>query len=582
MIVSESASTLDELFRATVECFPDNVLVHHLGRNWTYREIGAKAASLAGWLGESGLQEGQRVGLLLPNSAEYVACYFGILMAGGVVVALNPSTTARELSHTLAHCQPAAVITCAKAEEHLDAIAGELGSVRLVVRAKAGGSKPPAIGRTVGSLGDILARTSYVGRNKVAEIAAGTAQLTESERAFCHQTNACPATEVPAVVSVARSGLPAPADEPRRNADGSRIAQIIYTSGTTGQPKGVALSHRNLLANCRSIVQYLELGVRDSVLVVLPFYYAYGNSLLLTHAAVGGRLILASDTVYWNRVLDLMQQQQATGMAGVPFTFAMLLHKSTFAERTFPHLRYLTCGGGPLFPAVVEQLRRTVPHARIFPMYGQTEASARLSTLMPEDLDRKPGSIGKGIPGVELSVLDRQGKPVAVGEVGEIVARGENVMVGYFNDPESTRRTVRGDGLHTGDMARVDEEGYLYVVGRRSDMIKSNAYRIHPQEIEEAIAEMEGIAEAAVVGLPDDLLGEVPVAFVVASDGGAGPSEEAILDHCRRLLPRHKQVRRALLVDTLPRTSSGKVKRAELRERLAGQTAAPPSPAATS
>jgi len=565
MIVSESAATLDELFRATVECFPDNVLVHHRGRNWTYREIGAKAAALAGWLHESGLREGQRVGLLLPNSAEYVACYFGILMAGGVVVALNPNTTARELANTLAHCRPAAVITCGKAEEHLDAIAGRLGSVRMVLRAKAGDSKPPAIGRTDGSLSEVLNNSPA---NRLSD---------NSCRSFRRQ----PSPPAPLPQAGEGSDSCRVANQPTRRAGGSPLAQIIYTSGTTGRPKGVALSHRNLLANCRSIVQYLQLGVWDSVLVVLPFYYAYGNSLLLTHAAVGGRLILASDTVYWNRVLDLMRQQQATGLAGVPFTFAMLLHKSTFSERTFPHLRYLTCGGGPLFPAVVEQLRRTVPHARIFPMYGQTEACARLSTLMPEDLDRKPGSIGRGIPGVELSVLDRHGKPVAVGQVGEIVARGENVMVGYFNDPESTRRAVRGDGLHTGDMAWVDEEGYFYIVGRRDDMIKSNAYRIHPQEIEEAIVEIDGVAEAAVVGLPDDLLGEVPVAFVVPSDG-VGLSEEAILDHFRRMLPRHKQVRRALLVDTLPRTSSGKIRRSALRQRVADQAIAPPSPAATS
>ena len=517
----ETATTLCGLFQASTRRYPDHVLVHHMGRDWTYREIQARATSLAGWLREHGLEDGQRVGLLVPNCPEYVVCYFGVLMAGGIVVSLNPDTTPRELAHTLAHCEPAAVITVPQCEEPLQLVADRLQSVRIVIRLADDPTRCLALGEHAGTFSEVIRHH--------------------------------------------------PLDQPAGETDASRIAQIIYTSGTTGRPKGVTLSHGNLLANCRSIVQYLELESCDSVFVILPFSYSYGNSLLLTHVAVGGRLILASDFVFWNRALDLIEKQRATGFAGVPSTYAMLLHKSTFRKRAFPRLRYLTCAGGALAPAVLERVRQCVPHVQMFLMYGQTEAAARLSTLMPGEVDRKPGSIGKGIPGVELSVLNREGKPVEVGQIGEIVARGRNVMVGYWNDPESTSDVLRRGGLHTGDMARIDEDGYIYIVGRRSDLIKSGSYRINPREIEEVILEVENVAEVAVVGGPDEILGEVVVAFVVPSVLGNGPSEEAVIEHCKRALPRYKQVRRVRVVEALPKTSNNKVKRVELRRQCAAR-----------
>jgi len=511
----DAFQTLWQMFQATVRRNGEAVLLHHLGRDWTYGRIAQRAASVAAWLRRHGLEEGQRVGMLLPNSAEYVACYFGILMVGGIVVALDPDTTARELSHTLVDCDPAVVITAKKCERHLASVDDRLGGVHSVIRVEENATPPAGIGGRIVALSEVLKHP--------------------------------------------------PLDAPVAKQDGSALAQIIYTSGTTGHPKGVALSHTNLLANCRSIVQYLRLTPADSVFAVLPFFYSYGNSLLLTHVAVGGRLILAGDFVFWNRALDLMEQQRATGFAGVPSTYAMLLHKSTFKKRAFANLRYITCAGGGLAPAMVREIRPCVEHAEIFLMYGQTEAAARLSTLMPEDLHAKLGSIGKGIPGVELAVLDDRGQPAAVGETGEIVARGDNIMAGYWNDPQGTRAVLRPDGLHTGDMARVDEDGYIYIVGRRSDMIKCGSYRINPKELEELILEMDGVAEVTVAGCPDDILGEVPVAFVIPSPGRNGLCEQDVLERCNRQLPRHKQIRRVEILESIPRTPSGKIKRHELR-----------------
>ncbi|MBN2474203.1 MAG: acyl--CoA ligase [Pirellulales bacterium] len=504
--------------------FPDNVLIHYRDCDWSYREIWGRSRCLAAWLREGGLQKGERVGMLLPNSDEYVVAYFGVLAAGGVVVALNSDTTVRELSHTLVHCEPAVVITTPACMKYLRLLEDQLPGLRTVICLGEDRAERPPVGWEVTSLADALRHPPLNGED----------------------------LEV----------------------DPSDVAQIIYTSGTTGRPKGVTLSHRNLLANCRSITEYLQLESSDSVFVILPFCYSYGNSLLLTHVAVGGRLIVSSNFVFWQQALDLMERQRGTGFSGVPSSYAMLLHRSNFAAREFPDLRYLTCAGGALVPAVADRLRACLPHVQVFPMYGQTEAAARLSVLMPGELDAKPGSIGKGIPGVELSVR-REDRLAEVGEEGEIVARGDNIMIGYWNDPEATRRVLRPEGLWTGDLGRVDEDGYIYIVSRRSDIIKSGAFRINPLEIEEVLLEMEAIAEVAVVGQPDEIQSEVLVAFVVPSTQDTPLSQRDVINHCKRNLPRHKHIRHVRFVDALPKTSNNKIKRAELRRQAEADASHP-------
>ncbi|HUT89223.1 MAG TPA: class I adenylate-forming enzyme family protein [Thermoguttaceae bacterium] len=513
--------TLCDLFHEQADAVPSRVAVHHKGQDLTYEQLARQSDSIAAWFEREGLQRGDRVVLLLGNSAEYVACYLGILRAGGVVVALNPDTTVRELSRTLGDASPVAVVVGSKAAAPLAAWAGQLSE-------------------TNGSNGVRLLVC-------VDKVPAG------SFPAECQVVTLADLLRDPGSPSCARPG---PDD----------LAQLIYTSGTTGRPKGVMLSHRNIAVNCRSILDYLALTADDSVFVILPFFYSYGNSLLFTHLAVGGRLIIASDFVFWNRVLELMVAQRATGFSGVPSSYAMLLHRSDFRKRAFPDLRYMTCAGGGLAPAVVDQLRESVPHVRLFPMYGQTEATARLSTLMPDELDAKRGSIGRGIPGVTLQVLNEAREPVSPGEVGEIVADGENVMVGYWSDPEETARAVRDGSLWTGDLARVDEEGYIYFVSRKSDIIKTGAYRINPKEIEDVILELDGVAEVAVVGLPDAIWGEAPVAFAVRSSAGTAPTEREIIAQCRRHLPRYKLVHAVRFVHSLPKTSGGKIRRTALRD----------------
>ena len=270
----------------------------------------------------------------------------------------------------------------------------------------------------------------------------------------------------------------------------SDMALLLYTSGTTGEPKGVMLTHRNLTANAESIVEYLGLSDSDKVMAVLPFHYSYGNSLLTTHLMVGGTLVLENRFVFPNLVLDRIREEQVTGFAGVPSTFAILLNRSNLRKSAFPSLRYVTQAGGAMSPKLAQDLREALPGTDVYIMYGQTEAVARLTYLDPSELIRKAGSIGKAIPGVRITLRKEDGAFASPSEVGEIVAEGENVMAGYWNNSVDTKAALKDGCLHTGDLAKADEEGFLYIVGRRSEMIKTGGReRIHEGRVEALLEE---------------------------------------------------------------------------------------------
>ena len=342
-------------------------------------------------------------------------------------------------------------------------------------------------------------------------------------------------------------------------------AQILYTSGTTGAPKGVTLTHGNLAANTAAVVEYLRLRPDDSVLAVLPFYYAYGNSVLHTHLAAGACLHLARNAVFPLQLVEALASGRITGFSGVPSTFALLLQHVDFTAQDLPHLRYVTQAGGAMSRAMAGRLRFALPRAQLFVMYGQTEATSRLTWLPPERLDDKPGSVGVPVAGVSLRICDPQGAPLPTGVEGEVEVRGPNVMRGYWRDPEGTARVLRDGWLRTGDIGHLDPEGFLYLAGRRSDMIKTGAHRVHPGDVEEALAEMPGVIEAAVVGIHDEVLGQVIKAFVVARPPPPG-GEAEVRAHCRALLAPYKVPRHVEFVDALPRTASGKVRRVRLKE----------------
>lgn len=343
------------------------------------------------------------------------------------------------------------------------------------------------------------------------------------------------------------------------------LAQIIYTSGSTGRPKGVMLSHQNLISNTRSILAYLQLSSEDSIVAVLPFVYAYGNSVMLTHLFVGGKIVIENSFVYPNLILERISKERVTGFSGVASTYTLLLNQSNLKADSFPALRYLTNAGGPMPSGLLGRLRSLFSEKEIYVMYGQTEATARLTYLPPNALSQKAGSAGRPVPGVTLKIVKEGGAVARPGEIGEVYASGENIMQGYWNDPEATAKALEGGWLRTGDMGHLDEEGYLTIVGRNSEMIKSGAYRISPVEIEEVLLRHPAVKEAGVVGVDDPILGEA-ICGVVAPKQEHQPTDMELLAHCARHLAPYKRPKVICLVKELPKSFSGKVLRQELRE----------------
>ncbi len=339
----------------------------------------------------------------------------------------------------------------------------------------------------------------------------------------------------------------------------------MLTSGTTAKPRIVRITHLNIQANTDSIIQYLDLSRVERMMVVLPFYYCYGTSLLHTHLRVGASLVLGDTLGFPEKVLDLMEEKACTGFAGVPTTFQMYLRNSTFPKRALPSLKKIQQAGGKLPNVLIEELIKCRPSSKIYIMYGQTEATARLSYLPPDLLSKKLGSIGRGIPGVVLKVLNDDGKEVKAGELGEIVAYGKNISPGYVNEPEINAEKFVNGGLRTGDIATVDDEGYIYIVDRKSDFIKSYGHRVSSQEIEACILEIKDVIATAVIGVPDPLQGEAIRAFVVLRSN-SHVNESIIITHCMQHLARHKVPKDIVFVKSLPMNQHGKVIKSELKK----------------
>ncbi|MFO1406379.1 MAG: class I adenylate-forming enzyme family protein [Steroidobacteraceae bacterium] len=350
---------------------------------------------------------------------------------------------------------------------------------------------------------------------------------------------------------------------PDAGAGAGAVAMLLYTSGTTGRPKAVTLTAGNLDANVASIIQYLGLSNTDKVLSVLPLHYSYGNSVLHTHLAAGGTVVFERNLVFPHAMVETMAKEGVTGFSGVPSTFALLLSRVNLAASGLEALRYVTQAGAAMSPAMVARLRRALPGVKVFVMYGQTEATARLAYVPPDRLDEKVGSAGIAIPGVELQIRDEAGAALGPDVVGEVWARGANVMHGYWNDEEATRAVLRDGWLRTGDLGRMDRDGFLFLSGRRSDMIKTGANRVHPQEIEEVLEGLPGLREAAVAGIDDELLGQAVAAYVVP-EPDSGLTIERIKAHCLEQLAPYKVPKHVFFLKALPRTASGKLQRFEL------------------
>jgi long-chain acyl-CoA synthetase len=471
----------------------------------SYMELRERVVAAAAALRERGLVPGDRVALVLDSSWQHAVCCFAVLRAGGIVVPLNPTARERDLAQWIAHA-----------------------GARLVIadRAHAG----------LAALGAALPPGSRL-------LVCGGEDDPLAPRAARDDAGSCAA---------------AGADTP---------AMILFTSGTTGAPKGVVLTQGNLRANALGIVESLRLTADDSVMAVLPFSYAYGNSVLLSHLCCGARVVIQRGFGFPLAVVETMVRERVTGFAGVPSTYSLLLARVRLADFDLGALRYVTQAGGPMPASLTQRLVAALPGKQVFLMYGQTEATARLTCLPAHRLADKPGSVGLPLRGVQLQIRDATGATRAAGEIGELWARGPNVMAGYWRNEAATSQAIVDGWLRTGDVGHFDAEGFLYLVGRRSDIIKVGAHRVHPQDVEDVLAELPEVSDSAVVGIGDEILGEVVKAFVVCRPESR-LQEQQVRRHCLERLASYKVPKVVEFVASLPRTPSGKVQRTLLQGSL--------------
>jgi long-chain acyl-CoA synthetase len=483
------------------------VAILHKNRSLTYAQLRQAVGRVASTLVAHRHSKGDRIAILSENCPFQVIAYLAVIRAGLVAVPLQPELSIETLS---------------------------------------------AIARDAGIKAAFVSNRSF-GRVRAWAAAAQLKIISEHDlSAF----NADPTGAFPEI-------------DPAKD-----LAALMFTSGSTGAPKGVMITHRNIECNARDIIAYMELSATDRVMVVLPFHYCFGASLLHTHLMVGGSLVLNEDfKLFPQSTLQELQRTACTGLAGVPSTYQILLRKSRFRQMSFPSLRWFQQAGGKLPNPFIQEILASFANARFFLMYGQTEATARLSYLPPERLADKLGSVGRGLASTQLEVLKPNGTPVTPGseETGEIIATGPNVALGYWNDPEETTKFFKNGKLYTGDIAHVDAEGFIFIVERERELIKSGGNRVSAKEVEDVIAELPQVVEVAVLGAADDILGEAIHAFIVLAPG-VSLTMEQLRAHCRNKTPSFKLPQQVHFIERMPHNSSGKILKLQLKKVIDATT----------
>ena len=516
---------IHHMLRSSAGRLPDKEALVHGAERLSYREVERRVAGLAHGLREAGTARSDRIGIYLDASVPQVLSIFGVSRAGGVYVPINGLLFPDQVAHIARDCQMRGLITTREKLTALSAALKEIPSLEFLVLVGDGGP-------------------------------LDTPLAVHGFEELCAMTP------------------PAAWPEPSIEKD---LAAILYTSGSTGKPKGVMLSHAQVMAGSSIVSTYLGITDTERILAVLPFSFDAGMNQLMTAFQQGGTLVLIN-FVFAREVVDVLLKERVTGLAGVPTFWSLLAQPtSSLHKQPLPHLRYITNTGGAMPQPVLAVLRKALPTTRVFLMYGLTEAF-RSTYLPPEELDRRPTSMGKAIPDTEILVLDEHGKPVRPGEVGELVHRGPTVSMGYWGQPELTARVLRPNPLlppevgdqervcYSGDYVKMDEEGFLYFIGRRDTMIKSSGFRISPTEVEEVLFRAGHLKGVAVIGIPDAILGQSIKAFVVARDGETVEPTE-LLKFCAASMPRHMIPKAIEVLDELPKTTSGKVDYPALRRR---------------
>ena len=504
---------------------PEKEALAHGDLRLSYNEVARQTAGLAHGLRNASLRKGDRIGIYLPPSAPLVVSIFGISKAGGVFVPINHLLFPEQVVHIANDCGMRVLITSSSRLNSIATIIKDIKCLEFIIL------------------------------------------VTDAD---------FPAVHLPTHVFEELSQLTPPHYWTDVNIDRD-LAAILYTSGSTGKPKGVMLSQSQIMAGSSIVSDYLEITDEDRILCVLPFSFDAGLNQIMTAFQQRGTAVLMS-YVFPKQIVQILIKEHITGLAGVPTLWSQLAQpNSSLEQHKYPHLRYVTNTGGAMPQSVLAILRRALPTTKIFLMYGLTEAF-RSTYLPPEELDRRPTSMGKAIPNTEILVIDEQGQPCEPGQVGELIHRGPTVSMGYWGKPELTSRVLRPNPFlpaelsgtekvcYSGDLVKMDEEGFVYFVGRRDNMIKSSGYRISPTEIEEVLFQSDSLREAAVIGIPNEALGHSIKAFVVSRDGEILDSDK-LLAFCKERMPGYMVPKELEIVEELPKTTNGKIDYPTLRQR---------------
>jgi acyl-CoA ligase (AMP-forming) (exosortase A-associated) len=514
---------IHHMLQSSASRLPDKAALVDKDNRMTFEKAAKNVAGLADGLRQSGIDREDRIGIYLETSVLKALSIFGVCQAGAVFVPINSLLFPEQVAHIARDCQMRGLITTREKLNSLSSVLTDVPSLDFVMVA---------------------------GDGAATEIRQPIYELTELFDSTVSQ-------------SWREAGI------------GKDLAAILYTSGSTGKPKGVMLSHEQVMAGSSIVSDYLGITSNDRIVGVLPLSFDAGLNQLMT-AVQQGATYVPMTFVFAREIVKTLQREKITGMAGVPTLWSLMAQpNSSLQKQPLPDLRYITNTGGAMPQTVLNTLRQALGTTRIFLMYGLTEAF-RSTYLPPEELDARPTSMGKAIPNTEILVVNEKGERCEPGEVGELVHRGPTVSMGYWGQPELTSKVLRphpfaatetGDSekvCYSGDLVKMDEDGFLYFVGRRDNMIKSSGFRISPTEVEEVLFQSGLLREAAVIGIPDGALGHVIKAFVAPRDGEL-VNPDTLLSFCAERMPRYMVPKAVQVMDTLPKMPNGKVDYPALR-----------------
>jgi long-chain acyl-CoA synthetase len=500
--------TTGEYLINTAQSLPNKTALIYGNEMHTYQAINESSNSFSNYLVQNGLQLGDRVAVFLDNSPESAASIFGIFKAGGTIVLINTATPAERMGYILQNCQPKFLVAHSSRQNFLVEMEKNC---------------------------TVLPSNILVGTD---ETSGGVNRFEDACSKFSRGIT--------------------------RTVSDDDVAAIVYTSGSTGKPKGVTLTHKNFDVVTDTVSEYLEHTPNDIILDFLPLTITYGLLQLLVTFRTGGTLVLEKGFGFPYEIIKQLKGKKVTGFAGVPTVYSMIMRLQLEGE-TFPSLRYITNAAAAMPYSFIPKLRKIFPTTKIYLMHGLTECM-RTTYLPPDQIEKRPTSVGRGMKHVELWIQDAKGNRLPPGQVGELIVSGPNIMKGYWNDPENTN-AVLSDGkkpgekiLHTGDLFRTDEEGYFYYVSRMDDVIKSRGLKVSPLEVENVIYLCEDVLEVRVIGVPDEVLGMAVKAEIVLKKGSE-VTKDQIKSHCQNRLEDFQIPGIIEFVPSLPKSAGGKIRR---------------------